>query len=100
MRASVTGLVVSIPRDPAPGLASVRSRRVGRCLIGSDEDRSANLRTRSRGERCSRICGLTGSIVPATGPPDGAGVAPARTLLPPVDPTRLQPPLGPPPLGW
>ena len=50
MRASVTGLVVSIPREPILPLGSCfcpQSAR-GRCLIGSDEDQSANLRTRSR----------------------------------------------------
>ena len=39
--------------------------------MGSEEDRSTNLGTRSHLASCSRICGLTGSIVPATGPAPG-----------------------------
>jgi hypothetical protein len=39
--------------------------------MGSDEDRSTNLTTRSHLASCSRSCGLTGSIVPATGPAPG-----------------------------
>ena len=52
----------------------------GRHLMGSDEDRSANLATRSHLASCSRICGLTGSIVPATGPAPGEGVRPPEPL--------------------
>ena len=50
MRASVTGLVVSIPREPLlpPGSCFCPQSARSRCLIGSDEDQSANLRTRSR----------------------------------------------------
>ena len=50
MRASVTGLVVSIPREPIqpPGSCFCPQSARGRCLIGSDKDRSANLRARSR----------------------------------------------------
>jgi len=50
MRASVTGLVVSIPREPIqpPGSCFCPQSARGRCPMGSDEDRSANLRTRSR----------------------------------------------------
>jgi hypothetical protein len=51
----------------------------GRHLIGSDEDRSANLGTRSHLASCSRICGLTGSIVPATGPAPDVWCLSART---------------------
>jgi hypothetical protein len=83
MRASsVTGFVLSIPHQPIqpPGSCFCPQSARGRCLMGSDEDRSANLRTRSQRERCSAVCGLTGSIVPATGPPGGPGVEPARTV--------------------
>src|SRR3954463_7976806 len=50
MRASVTGLEGSIPREPIlpPGSCFCPQSARGRCLIGSDEDRSANLRRRSR----------------------------------------------------
>ena len=47
--------------------------------MGSDEDRSANLGTRSHLSRCFPICGLAGSIVPATGPAPGGWCLSART---------------------
>ena len=47
--------------------------------MGSDEDRSANLATRSHLTSCSRSCGLTGSIVPARGPAPGVWCLSART---------------------
>jgi hypothetical protein len=43
----------------------------GRHLMGSDEDRPTNLGTRSHLASCSALSGLTGSIVPATGPAPG-----------------------------
>jgi len=33
---------------------------------------------------CSRICGLTGSIVPATGPAPGGGVCPPEPVTSPL----------------
>ena len=44
------GLVVSIPHEPIlpPGSCFCPQSARGRCLIASDEDRSANLGTRSR----------------------------------------------------
>jgi hypothetical protein len=71
MRASVTGLLVSIPLLSSVQIAGVLLLSAvgadGRCLIGSDEDWPANLRKRSHLAGCSRICGLTRSIVPAKG---------------------------------
>jgi hypothetical protein len=93
MRASVTGLLMSIPFLSSihrRGLASVRSRRSGRCLMGSDEDRPANLGKRShRVVGCPRICGLTESIVPAKGlrcgrGPGVRGSPPCRFVYPPI----------------
>src|SRR3954468_17326827 len=49
MRASVTGPLLSIPREPLlpPGSCFCPQSARGRCLMGSDEDRSANLSSSS-----------------------------------------------------
>lgn len=46
----------------------------------SDEDRSANLAVRSHLASGSRSCGLTGSIVPATGPASSAWCPPELAI--------------------
>jgi hypothetical protein len=45
----------------------------------SEEDRSANLAVRNHLVSCSRTCGLTKSIVPATGPAPGVWRLSVRT---------------------
>ena len=63
MRASVTGPSVSTlfaSSVPPPRSCFCPQSTPGRCIMGSDEDRSVNLGTRSHAWCCSRICDLTG----------------------------------------
>ncbi len=62
IRSSVTGLRVSSPSlcsSPSPVSCFCPQSARGRCIMGSDKDRLANLETRSHQGCCYRMCGLT-----------------------------------------